>query len=97
MTTTATRSAYQLSTGVWVIAECQQCGRGFVSIGAANRGRDPYPPRRERQRYFVPSHACGGRIVWLAPTEGSRAQERGEAPSGDGATAPVAIEKPSES
>ena len=31
------REQYQLSTGVWVIAECERCGRGFIYVNLERR------------------------------------------------------------
>jgi hypothetical protein len=58
--------------GALVIAECEKCGRGFLSIGTRSDGLDPYQPQGTRQTW--PSKRCGGEIVLLslpaAPQEG---------------------------
>jgi hypothetical protein len=66
-----TKKQYQLSTGIWTIAECDRCGRGFVRVGGGVT-RDPYLPERG-SRYFGQTTPCGGRIKFLEPVESPQA------------------------
>jgi hypothetical protein len=41
-----------------VIATCERCGRGFLTL--PQDGRDHYGVKRYRNRDYVP---CGGRVI----------------------------------
>lgn len=57
------KAQYPMSNGVWVIAECERCGRGFVTLGK-NITRDPYAPPIGSRLSFSAA-PCGGRLVRL--------------------------------
>ena len=49
-----------------VIAECERCGRGFLTVGP--QMRDGYAPQRG-SRFFGQGTICNGRIVMLEPID----------------------------
>ena len=59
---------YQLSTGVWVIGECERCGRGFIHYSVPVDGYPPATPKANvSPRTFFSHTRCGGQIRRLLP------------------------------
>lgn len=64
-----------------VIAECERCGRGFLSLREGldmATARDPFAPAGRKS---FQSAKCDGRIILLAPLESSATPEGSQAES----------------